>query len=119
MRRLVYAGVFAAVLGFAPTPARAESLNANSGMAINIMGLNYYATEWTLVDGFKRAAGWVTGCAGNCTSPACPAGTGWQVFNTNEQGRLDLDSQGWVRSLPAATGSRTSHYGTFRHPSSR
>jgi len=103
MRRLVYAGVLAAVLGFAPTPARAESLNANSGMAINIMGLNYYATEWTLVDGFKRAAGWVTGCAGNCTSPACPAGTGWQVFNTNEQGRLDLDSQGWVRSLPAAT----------------
>src|SRR5438874_7792780 len=103
MRRMVYAGVLVALLGIAPRPARAESPNQDSGIAINIMGLNYYATEWTLVDGFKRAAGWVTGCAGNCTSPACPAGTGWQVFNTSEQARLDLDRLGWVRSLPAAS----------------
>jgi hypothetical protein len=104
MKRLfAYAGLLATMLAVAPASSRAHSLNDSSGVAINIIGLNYYSTEWTLVDGFKRASGWVTGCAGNCTSPACPAGTRYSIFNTGEQDRLDLDGNGWVRSLPAVS----------------
>ena len=104
MKRLfVYAGLLAALLGITPAQPLANDLNANSAMAVNIDQLNYYSTEWTLVDAFKKASGWVTGCAGNCTSPACPAGTGYSIFNTGEQSRLDLDRYGWVRSLPGAS----------------
>jgi hypothetical protein len=103
-RLLVSAGLAAALLALAPAKTAAHGLNDNSAMAINIDQLNYYSTEWTLVDAFKKAGGWHTGCAGNCTSPVCtPQPAPWMIFNTGEQSRLDLDANGWVRSLPAAS----------------
>ena len=62
--------------------------NETSPLGMNISHLTYYSTEWTLIDAMKSAGGWFTRAE--------------DVWDTKEQDRLDLDEQGWVRSLPAA-----------------
>ncbi|QTD51519.1 hypothetical protein J3U87_03540 [Sulfidibacter corallicola] len=62
--------------------------NARSAVGVNIHDLNYWSTEWTLLDVFKSSGGWFTQTA--------------DLFDTSEQDVLDLDENGWVRSLPAA-----------------
>ncbi len=65
-----------------------QRLNGNAALGTNIAALDYWSTEWTLLDAMKTAGGWYT------QTP--------QVWDTGEQDRLDLDEHGWVRSLPAA-----------------
>lgn len=59
-----------------------------SPLGINIEALNYYSSEWPLLDVMRSAGGWYT-----------QNDTTW---NTNEQDKLDLDANGWVRSLPSS-----------------
>jgi len=56
MRRIVYAGVLVALLVSRRAGTRGEP-EQDSGIAINIMGLNYYATEWTLGTGSSGRPG--------------------------------------------------------------
>lgn len=71
-------------------------LGASSPLGTNIAALDYWSTEWNLLDAMKTAGGWYTQTA--------------QVWDTREQDKLDLDEHGWVRSLPAADDATT----TFR-----
>ena len=81
--------------------AAGNSANARSPLGINIAALNYWSTEWPLLDAMKQSGDWLTQCdrhtSSNCSLPA-PA----SEWDTREQSRLDLDTEGWVRALPKA-----------------
>ncbi len=71
--------------------------NRTSALGVNVHDLNYWSTEWTLLDIFKMSGGWYTQSD--------------TAFETGEQDKLDLDADGWVRSLPAADdGTRNFRY---------
>lgn len=78
-----------------------NSANAGAPLGINVAALDYWSTEWPLLDAMKHSGEWLTQCerrsSSNCSLQA-PA----SEWNTREQSRLDLDAEGWVRSLPAA-----------------
>ncbi|HOW61466.1 MAG TPA: cellulose-binding protein [Candidatus Contendobacter sp.] len=90
----------AAAHGQSPASA-SDTANARSPLGINIDALTYWSTEWPLLDEMKRSSDWLTQCSryksATC-APQAPA-TEW---DTREQSRLDLDPEGWIRSLPAA-----------------
>lgn len=52
----------------------------------NLSAINYYSSEFPFLDEFKSSNLWVTQAQG--------------IWNTNEVDLLDLDSHGWVKSLP-------------------
>ncbi len=82
-------------LDWAPDQGQAR-LGGASALGTNIAALDYWSTEWNLLDAMKTAGGWYTQTT--------------QVWDTREQDKLDLDEHGWVRSLPAADDTNT----TFR-----
>lgn len=55
------------------------------GLGINPHGIRYWSPTLPFADVFKQAGGWI------------PQRAGQQVWNTGEP--LDLDAEGWVRSL--------------------
>lgn len=60
--------------------------NAASPLGTNLATISYWSTEWPLVDLFKTSGGWYT--------------QNWDAWDTQEP--LDLDANGWVKSLPSA-----------------
>ncbi len=93
-----------------PPTVAGNTANARSPLGINIDSLAYWSTEWPLLDEMKRSSDWLTQCdrrtSAHCT-PQAPA-TEW---DTREQNRLDLDPNGWIRSLPVTNDTRV-HYRT-------
>ena len=94
--RIGVAIVLGALIAAGAGTAAAQT-NARSPLGVNVRELRYWGTEMHTVDFFKRASNgaggvWLTQCAWPCAN-------GW---NTGEQARLDLDANGWPRSLPAA-----------------
>ena len=76
-----------------------------SGAALNLGALDYYATELPTIDVMKRAGAWLTQCSGsNCSGFATAGASSW---DTLEESALDVDANGWIRSLPAS--SDTTH----------
>lgn len=65
--------------------------NTTSTVGTNLSDWNDYSTEQPFLDVFKTSRAWITQAPG--------------VWDTNEEAALDLDANGWVRSLPAATDS--------------
>ncbi|SJM94856.1 PA14 domain-containing protein [Crenothrix polyspora] len=63
--------------------------NATSSIGSNLGAWRDWGTEQPFIDLFKTSRNWITQAPG--------------VWDTGEQTRLDLDANGWVRSLPAAT----------------
>ncbi|MCU0524257.1 MAG: hypothetical protein MUF72_05480 [Elainella sp. Prado103] len=68
------------------------------GVGTNLAGIADWSSELPFVDGFKSARKWITKCA---AESAC--GGEW---DTQEYDQLDLDDQGWVKSLPDDPNSR-------------
>ena len=66
-----------------------ESSTKNKSLGIGLGEVSYYSTQLPLVDLFKTARNWFT-----------QSDTQW---DTNEENRLDLDQNGWVRSLPSTS----------------
>jgi Ca2+-binding RTX toxin-like protein len=56
-------------------------------LGTNLGGIAQWSTQSPFIDQFKSARSWITQANG--------------VWDTQEQGRLDLDANGWVRSLPS------------------
>ena len=76
-------------------------LNA-APVGFNVAGLYKLNSSLPFTDLFKLSQGWYTSCdynwqAKQAIDPGC---TSSNSFNTKEQGWLDVDAQGWVRSLP-------------------
>ena len=59
-----------------------------SPLGSNLTPLADWSTEYPFIDAFKTSREWIT------HSP--------HAWNTNENQHLDLDAQGWVKSLPSA-----------------
>ena len=85
-----------------PAPVASPASAARSGVGVNVGTLDTYSPEFPTVDLMKRAGAWYTGCVASVNSN-CRAFTGTaSAFSTQEESKLDLDANGWVRSLPAA-----------------
>ncbi len=70
-----------------------ESSTKNKSLGIGLGEVTYYSTQLPLIDLFKTARSWFT-----------QSDTQW---DTDEGKRLDLDQDGWVRSLPSVSKSDT------------
>ncbi|MEY8877989.1 MAG: DNRLRE domain-containing protein, partial [Leptothrix sp. (in: b-proteobacteria)] len=72
-------------------------------VGINIETPSYYGTEVPLVDLMKQGHEWYTGCQ-SWRDSYCNAGQfrpGGGSFDTKEQDLLNVDANGWVKTLPA------------------
>jgi hypothetical protein len=84
--------------------AHADTANSDSALGINLTGISYWSSQWMLVDIMKQASNgsgqlWATTNADT------------YKFDTKDQALLDLDEQGWPRSLPNRTNPNF-HYVT-------
>ena len=77
---------------FSGTSGHATPSNLDSPLAINIPSLIRFNTDWPLIDEFKRAD-FITQCdaASDC-------------WDTGEDGKVDIDQNGWVKSLTPIGG---------------
>ncbi len=66
--------------------------NVNSPMGINSNFVTNWSSDWEFVDAFKKASPWISGTLGGA----------W-----DNGGPIDLDSNGWVRSLQTNQVART------------
>jgi hypothetical protein len=88
----------------APTPVAASAAAAHSGVGLNVTAMNYYSSEVATFDVMKRAGPWLTQCSGTpgCSNFAAGAGT----WDTKEEAALDLDANGYPRTLPVADDTK-------------
>jgi hypothetical protein len=89
----------------APSMAGAQSAapaKAHSGLGLNLGPWSYFQPDLPTLDLMKKGSYWYTQCA--TSDPSCSGFvSGGSSWDTKEQAKLDLDSQGWVRSLPKST----------------
>ena len=57
-------------------------------LGINLSYIDYYSSQLPFLSEFKSSKSWITQSE--------------QTWNTNEEDLLDLDSEGWIRSLPSS-----------------
>ena len=92
-------GVCATIL----SPLHLSSLNASAQdissfrLGTNLNEVNDYSPQLPFRDLFLFSREWITQCRVGI-DPGCVIGN---AFDTGEGGSLDLDDNGWVRSLPA------------------
>lgn len=70
-----------------------KNLMTNRSLGIGLGGLTDYSTQIPFLDAFRTSRNWYTICGDE--DPACQ-GKG----NNNAEVKLDLDENGWVKSLP-------------------
>jgi hypothetical protein len=81
------------------TPAL--SVASRSGIGMNLGQWNTTSPEIGSIDLMKRSGAWLTQCS---STSSCSGFTGAaRPYDTLEEAKLDVDAQGWIRSLPAAT----------------
>ncbi|TAG97187.1 MAG: cellulose-binding protein [Oscillatoriales cyanobacterium] len=68
--------------------------NSNSSLGIGLSGIADYSTQLPFLDGFKSSRKWITQCVS--TEPNCKG-----EWDTEEYNLLNLDENGWVKSLPS------------------
>jgi hypothetical protein len=102
LKLLLWTWLFVALPALAQNPGgTGGSAASRSGLGINLQAPRYWQSDFPFLNEFKRAGGWFTAC--NDWSPQCRDFKGGASSqNTREQAKLDLDANGWVRSLPAA-----------------
>jgi len=89
-----------AMAGAAGEEAAAAQGRHFSGMGMNLPSFDYWSTDFPTIDQFKRGQTWLTSCTDvddGCTG-FDPKHSAW---DTGEEDKLDLDANGWVKSLPA------------------
>ena len=72
------------------------AVNRDSPLGINISALSYFSSEIALLDAMRVSGGWYT-----------QHDNAWDTF---EQEFLDLDENGWVRSLPDPNDGHSYEY---------
>jgi Ca2+-binding RTX toxin-like protein len=68
-------------------------MTVGQSLGIGLNGVTDYSTELPFLDLFKTSRSWIT--------------HGDTQWDTQESNRLDLDANGWVRSLPATQDTQT------------
>jgi hypothetical protein len=84
-----------------------KTIMTNRSLGIGVSGLADWSTQIPFLDIFKTARPWITQCdEGN---PGCNG-----QADTNERDKLDVDENGWVKSLPKpGTGTIYTTVGTL------
>jgi hypothetical protein len=72
---------------------------SDSKLGTNLTAVNDYSPQLPFRDHFATSRPWLTQCQGGI-DPGCSFNI---AFDTEESASLDLDANGWVRSLPAAS----------------
>jgi hypothetical protein len=104
-RAFARVGSFIVVLGLtAAAPPWADASVPTARLGTNVAVVKDDSSARPFLNVFKQARGWITQCAGD---PDC----GW-TWDTGESEFLDLDADGWVRSLPAPQEPGYSAVGT-------
>lgn len=99
--RLCLLGMLCAGTGAAVSQGAVNNRVSASGVGLNLGSWDSYTPDEPMIDQFKRAKAWLTQCQ-PWADPSCKGfENGAGNFDTREQGKLDLDEQGWVRSLPS------------------
>lgn len=75
--------------------AGAAAAAPRTPVALNLGAWNYYQADLPTLDLMKKASPWITQCRACKDLPA-----GATAWDTKEAAQLDLDENGWVRSLP-------------------
>lgn len=90
------------VLSITMLPASARHSN-HPKLGINVGSLGKLTSSIPFTDIFKSSRGWFTSCEFDWGSgrPIDPGCTRKKSLNTGEQDLLDLDGDGWVKTLPA------------------
>ena len=70
-----------------------QHLRFRNPLGTNLSAVADWSTEMPFVDAFKTSRTWLTQCVN--TDPDCD-----DPWNTKEYNKLNLDPQGWVKSLP-------------------
>ena len=87
-----------------PSPTSSAAA-ARTGIGMNLGMLTSTSPEIASIDLMKRSGAWYVGC-NQATSASCAGFTGTaRAFDTLEEDKLDVDAQGWIRSLPANTNT--------------
>lgn len=90
-------------IGTVVAPSTGTGTSKRSGAGLNLGPIDVYSTSVPTVDLMKRSGGWLTQCQ-SWTSTTCNAfASGQSAWDTVEESKLNLDAQGWVKSLPAST----------------
>lgn len=74
--------------------------NQNSPLGIGLHKVSFWSTQLPFLNHFKLASPWLTQCVKG--DPDCQ---GWGEWDTDEFKQIDLDENGWVKSLPAPEDS--------------
>ena len=88
-----------------PTSTAGSAAGKRSSVALNLGELTYYSPEIPTIDAMKRAGAWLTQCSTTCGAMTAGA----SAWDTLEESALDLDANGWIKSLPAS-GDATHKY---------
>ena len=81
---------------------------SRSSLGINLGSLDYYSPTLPTIDLMKKASAWVTQCNPYAPGNTCKNFTGKAgSFDTLEESSIDLDADGWPRSLPLANDATT------------
>ena len=83
------------------------ALSSHSGVGTNLAQVSYYGSQYPTIDFMKRAGNWLTQCTPSVNKD-CKAA----AWDTGEEASLDLDANGWVKSLPATGSTVTYRYAT-------
>lgn len=80
-----------------------SSASAEDKIGINVSPPQKFGSSIPFIDLFKISTGWVTSCEFDWrhNRPIDPGCTRKNSFNTKEKDKVNLDANGWVRSLPA------------------
>ena len=84
-----------------------SSAPSKSGIGTNLAQVSYYSAAYPTIDFMKRSSTWLTQCS-PYTNKDCKA----SVWDTGEEASLDMDANGWIKSLPATGSSAAYRYVT-------
>ena len=79
------------------------ALSSHSGLGTNLTQVSYYSAQYPTIDFMKRAGAWLTQCS-TYTNKDCKT----SAWDTGEEASLNVDANGWIKSLPA-TGSAANY----------
>lgn len=70
-----------------------QNISTKTSLGIGLSGISDWSTQFPFLDHFKSSRKWITQCIKS--DPNCT-----KQWTTNEPQLLDLDENGWVKSLP-------------------
>jgi hypothetical protein len=97
---LATAAALAAMASFGAQAANGTP--SNRGVGVNLGAFDYFTPDLPTINQLKRAGGWFTQCSYPRDAGCTGFTNGQSSWDTLEQAKLDLDEQGYPKTLPAA-----------------